>query len=199
MKKPPDLAGQLLGIAIIAAQLGACGRVTATAVRPIASADPPIRMDSDLNQAILTPEDVADVFPEATYSISQPLEAPESRGLIVTYPTRVIEHTTAFAEGFSTRIELFTEVNQAAQSYDVAVAQQPGKPLAIETVGTVSRAFAGKVITGEGRELDQSEYVVLSRQENVFITLTIRTGEEVSADRLSQWAALVLSRLPSRE
>ena len=156
---------------------------------------PQVSMDVDLNPVVLTPADMADLFKATTYALQQSVSNADMRGLVLTYPTQSIEHTTAFAEGFSTRIEVHKDATKAAQAYEAAGAQQPGEPVEIGELGDASHAWVGKALTPEGQELPKSEYVVLVRQQNALVILTLRTDKKVAAARLSSLAGVVLGRL----
>jgi hypothetical protein len=156
---------------------------------------PLIRLDLDLTRVVLGPEDVSDLFQGATYSINQAIVSPESQGEIVTYPTEFLAHTTAFAYGFSTRIEIFTNIDQAVKSYDTILIQQSGETLAMELLGDDSRAFARTALTPEGFDLNSTEYAVLFRERNAVATIILRTDRTVSPSRLSQLTELVIDRL----
>lgn len=156
---------------------------------------PLIRLDLDLTRVVLGPEDVSDLFQGATYSINQAIVSPESQGEIVTYPTQFLAHTTAFAYGFSTRIEIFTNIDQAVKSYDTILTQQSGETLAMELLGDDSRAFARTALTPEGFDLNSTEYAVLFRERNAVATIILRTDRTVSPTRLSQLTELLIDRL----
>jgi len=156
---------------------------------------PLIGLDLDLARVVLSPEDVSDLFQGATYSINQVIMSPESQGVIVTYPTQVLAHTTAFANGFSTRIEIFTNMDQAVKSYDTILAQQLGETLKIDVPEDDSRAFVRTAKTPEGFDLNSSEYAVLFRERNVVVTIILRMDRTVLPSRLGQLAELVISRL----
>lgn len=156
---------------------------------------PLIRLDLDLTRVVLGPEDVSDLFQGATYSINQAIVSPESQGEIVTYPTQFLAHTTAFAYGFSTRIEIFTNIDQAVKSYDTILTQQSGETLAMELLGDDSRALARTALTPEGFDLNSTEYAVLFRERNAVATIILRTDRTVSPTRLSQLTELVIDRL----
>ncbi|MBE3144499.1 MAG: hypothetical protein IMZ61_11335 [Planctomycetes bacterium] len=156
---------------------------------------PLIRLDLDLTRVVLGPEDVSDLFQGATYSINQAIVSPESQGEIVTYPTQFLAHTTAFAYGFSTRIEIFTNIDQAVKSYDTILTQQSGETLAMELVGDDSLALARTALTPEGFDLNSTEYAVLFRERNAVATIILRTDRTVSPTRLSQLTELVIDRL----
>ena len=156
---------------------------------------PLIRLDLDLTPVVLGPEDVSDLFQGATYSINQAISSPESQGVIVTYPTQILPHTTAFADGFSTRIEIFTNIDQAVKSYDIILTQQSGETLAINLLGDDSHAFARPALTPEGFDLNSTEYAVLFRVRNAVATIILRTDMKVSPTQLGQLAELVINRL----
>lgn len=156
---------------------------------------PLIRLDLDLTQVVLGPEDVSDLFQGVTYSIKQAITSPESQGEIVTYPTQILPHTTAFAYGFSTRIEIFTNIDQAVKSYDTILTQQSGETLAMNLLGDDSRAFVRSAVTPEGFDLNSTEYAVLFRERNAVATIILRTDIKVSPTRLGQLAELVINRL----
>ena len=165
-------------------------------IKSDASEAPLVRMDLDLRQVVLGPNDVTDLFPATTYSIEQPISREGLRGLTITYPTRIIEHTSAFAEGFATRIEIFSDVSKATQAFESAITQQHGNTLGeIEKVGETTRAFAGKALTPEGFETGSFEHVALFRQRNVVVNITLRTPVEVRGTRLGELAKVIQSRL----
>jgi hypothetical protein len=154
-----------------------------------------INMDLDFSQVVLNPEDVSDLFQGATYSINQTIVTPESQGVIVTYPTQFVPHTTAFAKGFSTRIEIFTNIDQAVKFYDTILTQQSGETLTMKLLGDDSRAFARTALTPEGFDLNNTEYAVLFRERNVVATIILRTDRQISSTRLGQLATLMIDRL----
>jgi len=150
----------------------------------------------DFTPIVLTPNDVADLFPVTTYSIQQQLKGPGMQGVTVIYPTRVVEHTSAFAEGFATQIKVFADEDRTVRAFDTAVAQQDfDNILALEALGDTSRGFQGKSISPEGYELGSTEYVALIRQRNILVTITLRRNIPVPITRLSELSKLVLSRL----
>jgi hypothetical protein len=180
----------IFAVLLVVAYLTACtsqpGKVTNTK---------PFKMDTDLAKVVIGPADVTDFFQGVTYSISQAIVSPQSRGVIVTYPTEFLAHTTAFAFGFQSRIEIFQNINQAVKSYGSFLAQQSGKPVAMNTLGDTSRAFSRPSQTPEGYTLDSTEYAVLFRERNAVVSIILRTDKNVSAARLGQLAELVISRL----
>jgi hypothetical protein len=157
---------------------------------------PLVEQDYDLKKVILLPDDLKDLFPGTSYSIQQPIGGPTMRGLQATYPTQTLEHTSAFVEGFESRVEIYGDANQAAQAYSQAIAQQRGTVLDIGEQGDASRAVMGEATTLDGQDLDKLEYLVTLRQQNALILLTFRTSNRIAPERLSKAAATVLSRLP---
>jgi hypothetical protein len=188
-----------VGIVVIAAFIAYNVTMQSESRQPAegdSSGAPLVRMDLDLKQVVLGPNDVTDLFPATTYSIEQPISREGLRGLTVTYPTRIIEHSSAFAEGFATRIEIFSDVSKATQAFESAITQQHGNTLEeIEKVGETTRAFAGKALTPEGFETGSFEHVALFRQRNVVVTITLRTPVEVRGTRLGELAKVIQSRL----
>ena len=154
-----------------------------------------IKLDLDLAHVVLGPEDVSDLFQGVTYSINQAIASPESQGVVVTYPTQVLPHTTAFEYGFLTRVEIFTNIDQAEKSFDIILTQQSGEVLSMKLLGDASRAFVRTALTSEGADLNSIEYAVLFRERNAVVTIILRTDKKVSPDRLSQLAKLVIDRL----
>jgi hypothetical protein len=204
VEKSKNIARRRRGYWIITAvllvmYLTACnGSTSATKTLPgkgEGTIPPLIRQDLDLSRVVLAPDDVSDLFQGTSYSVSQAISSPESKGEIVTYPTQFLAHTTAFAEGFSTRIEIFTTVGQAMKSYDTILSQQSGKTLAINSMGDASRAYARPALTPEGFDLNSTEYAVFFLERNVVTTIILRTDKIVSADRLGQLTELVINRL----
>jgi hypothetical protein len=156
---------------------------------------PLIQLNLDLTRVVLGPEDVPDLFQGATYSINQAFTSPESQGETVTYPTQILPHTTAFAYGFSTRIEIFTNLDQAVKSYEAVLTQQSGEKLLMNLLGNDSQAFARPALTPEGFDLNSTEYTVLFRERNSVATIILRTDMKVAPTRLGQLAELVINRL----
>jgi hypothetical protein len=183
----------LWGGVILMASLAACGSPAPTGDASL----PPVSMNADLSAAVLNPADVADLFPGASYSVSQGLQADGVKGLLVTYPTEVQPHTSAFAAGFSTRIEVYADADKAAAMYNAAVeGQKHNTRLDIGALASASTAFKGAAISPEGWDLGKAEYLILVRRANAVITLTIRTGQSVAESRLSELARTVVDRLP---
>jgi hypothetical protein len=154
-----------------------------------------ITLDLDLTQVVLGPEDVSDLFQGTSYSISQALVSPDSKGVIVTYPTQVLPHTSSFADGFSTQIEIFKTIDLAKKSYASVLSQQTGDILKMDMLGNDSRAFMRAVTTPEGAVLTSTEYAVLFREGNVVASIILRTEGKISSTRMSQLAQLVIDRL----
>lgn len=180
------------GRLLLAVVLAAC-----SAPAPTDSASlPPVRLNADLSAAALTPADVADLFPDASYSVIQPFEGDGMKGLTVTYPTEVQPHTSAFAAGFATRIEVYADTDKAAKTYEAAVAKQKSTRLDIGALASASTAFKGAAISPEGWDLGKIECLVLVRRTNAVITLTLRTDRTVTEARLGELAQTVLNRLP---
>jgi hypothetical protein len=179
--------------------LTACKRSSSTVFNSLDNNEktnlPLIKQDTNLNLVVLSPEDVSDLYQGATYSISQSIVTPESKGVNVTYPTQFLPHTTAFADGFSTQIEIFYSIDQAVNSYDTIISQQSGKTLVIKPLGDDSHIFWRTVVTPEGFNLESSEYAILFREQNAVAIIILRTDKQISSTRLGQLATLVIDRL----
>jgi hypothetical protein len=155
----------------------------------------PFKLNLDLAGVVLGPEDLADLYQGATYSITQGITSPDSRGVVVTYPTQALPHTTAFAEGFMTRIEIFKKIDQAVKSYDSLLAQQSGEIIPVDILSDSSQAFSRTALTPEGFDLESVEYTVLFRERNAVGTVVLRTTKKVTSARLNQLTQLVIDRL----
>jgi hypothetical protein len=195
VKTPPGIPKKLyllLISSLFILLLTACGGKTAT---PEAGEQPPLDLNYDLAKLALVPADTSDLFPESSFSIKQPFQDAQKRGLEITYPTSSIQHTIAFAEGYSTRLEIYPDNASAASAYQAASSQQTGTPIDIGQIGNGSQAYQGKVTTPEGAELDIKQYLVLLRQRNVLAYLTIRTKNDISGSRLARLAQSISDRI----
>lgn len=161
---------------------------------------PVLDLAFDLEKAVLSPEDMRDLF-EASYSVMQPYQRAGVRGLQVVYPTRAIEHTTGFAEGFSTQLEIYAETSDVVKGFNAAVAGQVGVPIEMSPLGDASRASLrvtdrrGQEVPAESPDAHNFAYSVIARQGNVLAIVQIRAARAVPAERLAQAMELVLTRL----
>lgn len=177
------------------------GRITSTSSTPTAqvlatlSYASPIRSDIDFASIALAPGDMTDLFPGTSYSIQQANGSAIVRGLTVTYPTKVVEHISAFAEGFETRIQVFADATKASQFYQSSTTQQKGTRLETEKLGDASSAFTQKVTSPEGYEIGSTEYMLVFQKQNAVVMITIRTLAQVPSTRLTELANVVLRRL----
>ncbi len=131
-------------------------------------------LDTDLSGLSLTPGDISDLFENTSYSIQQAFGDDIHQGLSITYPTLVLEHTTAFAEGFSTQISIFSKISDAKEKFNETIENQRSQPVEqIQPDGNIV-FFIQQTITSEGFEVDSFEHLILIQQENVFIVATIR-------------------------
>jgi hypothetical protein len=145
----------------------------------------------DPAQAALSPEDMSDLF-NASYGIIQPYERDGMRGIQVTYPTAAIDHTSAFAEGFSTQIEVYDRFVDAVRAFHTAVADQTGEPFQTVTQGDESYAFeAPSEIYGQGKPV----YVVIIRHANALAILAVKPSGPLQAEALERAASIIVSRL----
>ena len=175
--------------------LTACKGNTQTASNPSDNNLPLVNLNIDLAKVVLGPKDVPGLFDGVTYSITQGISSAQSNGEVVTYPTDILPHTTAFASGFSTRVEIFKTLDQAINSYAASLTQQSGKTLKINSLGNESSAFSGPAVTPEGFDLNSTEYAVLFRDRNAVVAIIVRTDKNVSPAELTQLAQLVVDRL----
>ena len=185
----------ILAVVFIAIYLTACKGNASAVSTPPGNDLPPIRLDFDLTQVVLGPKDVSDLFQGATYSINQGIVSAQSQGVIVTYPTQFQPHTTAFEYGFSTRVEIFINVDQAVKSYHTTLTQQSGKTLAMNSLGDESRTFSRPAVTPEGFDLGSTEYAVLFRERNAVAIIILRTDKTISPTQMGRLAQLVIHRL----
>ena len=154
-----------------------------------------IKMDFDLTPVVIGPADVSDLFEEVTYSITQVIMTSHSRGATVTYPTEVLPHTTAFAFGFQTRIEIFSDVDLAETSYNTLLTEQTGVNLVMNSLGDDSKAYKRDALSPEGFNLESTEYGILFRDRNAVVRIILRTDKKAASTRLGQLAGLVIKRL----
>ncbi len=169
---------------------------TAVAVETAVSVETPVPesllgTDFDPAQAVLTAADMGDLF-ATTYSITQPYQRDGMRGIQVVYPTVAILHTSAFAEGFATQIEVYDEFTDAVKAYYAAVANQAGEPLRMGSRGDESCAFE---VPSDTPGVDNSAYVVIIRQANALAIITVKPPDPMRAAALERLADVVVGRL----
>lgn len=155
----------------------------------------PVRANLNWAEIALTPADVPDLFPATAYSVQQDIVGYDVRGSTVMFPIRAIAHTSAFAEGFSTRIQVYHDVPRAVNSYESTVKAQKGTALDMERVGDESAAFTGGVVSPEGFDLDSKETVAYVRKQNAVVTITLRMMAPAPVARMTDLAKLVSGRL----
>jgi len=144
----------------------------------------------DPAQAVLTPDDMSDLF-VTSYGITQPYGHDGMRGIQVTYPTKAIEHTTAFAEGFETRIEVYDEFADLVETYYATIEEQAGDLFEVDSVGDDSRAFrVVSDVPGTG-----VFYVVIARRANALAIITVKPPDSMQARTLERIANTVIERL----
>jgi len=165
--------------------------LVATAIPIVATPEALLEASFDPAQAVLTPDDMSDLF-VTSYGITQPYGRDGMRGIQVTYPTKAIEHTSAFAEGFETRIEVYDKFADLIEAYYATIEEQAGDLFEMDSVGDESRAF--RVISevpGTG-----VFYVVIARRANALVIITIKPPEGgIQAATLERVANTVVKRL----
>jgi len=207
--KTKDVILRLLILVTVIVLAGCKRRATTSSVSPLQLQSPlqavsPVSMavptgvatpsllfgdDFDPAQAVLAADDMSDLF-NTTYNIAQPYHRNGMRGVQVVYPTRVIEHTSGFVEGFATQIEIYDQFADAVEAYRAAVADRDGETLEMEMMGDESRAF--KTLSDM-----QGIYVweVIIRKSNALAIIMIKSPEPVQAAMLEQIAGTVVGRL----
>jgi hypothetical protein len=153
----------------------------------------------DPAQAVLTADDMSDQF-ATTYAITQAYQHEGMRAIQVTYPTAVLEHTSAFVEGFATQIEVYDDFAETVTAYRAIVASQTGEAFEMPTVGDESRAFvtassAQVVVPSSMPGVDNFSYVVIFRKANALAIITIKLPQQTSAATLERSANTVAGRL----
>ena len=166
-------------------------------VIPSPTPDPSLKLLTDM---VLASEDMNDLF-QASFSITQPVQRPGMRGVQVTYPTKIIEHTSGFAAGFATSIEVYDTVDAAANAFKTAAANQRGQSVSTAPLGDESQVSL--VVTNKQRQEVMSDaadadifaYDVLARKERGLVLVTIKASQAVAPERLEKAANAVLSKL----
>jgi hypothetical protein len=159
-------------------------------------AGPLLGPEFDVTQAVLRPADMQDLFTTTSYSISQSNNSADKRGIIVTYPTEVMEHSSAFAQGFSTEVEVYSNLAAATEAYDQALAGAPvHQSIDIGSWGDASQALTGDATNPLGETLGRREYFIVLRRQNAVVIVTIRRLQEVPASRLQDVVQLTMDRL----
>jgi hypothetical protein len=157
---------------------------------------PLIKKDIDLTKIVLTPKDLAGLFPP-TYSISQKKEDAEFKGILVTYQTESIPHTLAFAKGFSTQIEIYKTARAATVSFGKAASNQAETTILMGKIGEESLASRGEISTPEGFVVPGEKYSLLFRHRNAIVSITIKIKQTLPPQRLEALGTLILDRLKS--
>jgi hypothetical protein len=141
-----------------------------------------------------------DLF-EASYSIEQGYDRAGMRGMQVMYPTEAILHTTDFAQGFSSQVELYDTVAAAHEAFLAASAMGSGTVMAIETdadaeyVEVWALNSKNEPVSLDSPDAKRFTHQVVARKANALILLTVKTPKALEAGRLEQAVAVVLGRL----
>ncbi|MBN2004376.1 MAG: hypothetical protein JXA21_13560 [Anaerolineae bacterium] len=147
--------------------------------------------DFDLATAVLTAEDMAELFNNTTYSITQPYEKEGMRGLQVMYPTKSIDYETSFAEGFETQIEVYDVFDDLLKAYYDIVAKQTGMLFELKTKADETQAFKK---TSE-YVADVQDHIILIREANALVIIEVKTSENVPPVTFEKIVNLVVDRL----
>jgi hypothetical protein len=148
----------------------------------------------DLAQVALIPNDMIDLF-QAGYSVQQEYQRAGMRGLQVLYPTSVVAHTTGFAEGFETRVEVYDQIADARNAFNAATADGKGKVLEVAGGGEESRVTVAGIDDTNEKVLS---YKLIVRDANVLILITVKTPTSLSTERLAQIMKSVTDRLTAK-
>jgi hypothetical protein len=167
---------------------------TATLADTSSSLAPTLAADFNLAQAVLAPSDMSDLF-QAGYSVQQEYRRAGMRGLQVLYPTSVVAHTTGFAEGFETRVEVYDQIADARNAFNAATADGKGKVLEVAGGGEESRVTVAGIDDTNEKVLS---YKLIVRDANVLIMITVKTPTSLSTERLAQIMKSVTDRLAAK-
>jgi hypothetical protein len=171
----------------------ACSAVPPDPISPTkASESGPPYHPSENPQALipltLSPDDVLGLFSSTTYGVQQYYDQPDYYGLSVTYPTRTIPHTTAFAEGFSTEIRVYDTKEEAEEAFHQLTREYPGEKIELDSDIANLAAFTDNPQTPEGFEINAIEYTIYILDGDLIAILTVRSSSAVSNQQLTRLA-----------
>ena len=152
----------------------------------------------DFSKAALSAEDVKDLFPTASFSLVRKLQNDKRVGSLVLFPTEQREHTSDFAKGFSTQIEVYRDQKDATASFNAFLTDQnrlKSQSMQVNNIAEKTIAYKGKILTADGSELDGNEYDLMVKNQNVLLLITLRTDEDISVQTLQSLGQTVLTRL----
>jgi hypothetical protein len=167
------------------------------------SSAPSVDADFNLAQMALTPSDMSDLF-QAGYSVQQEYQRAGMRGLQVLYPTSVVPHTTGFAEGFETRVEVYDQVADAHAAFNAATtatSDSTDKVMGLAAVGEESRVTVTGVndrnesVLPDASGITRFVYSLIVRDGNVLLQITIKAPASLSSERLEQIMKGVVGKL----
>ncbi len=151
-------------------------------------------MDIDLDSIALRPEDMTPVF-DVTFNITQPYEKPGRRGVDIIYPARVIAHTTGFAEGYKTKVEVYENFQAASEAFYKVISGLSDNLLSEEHVEeTVSTIFAGRAT----EDVSVFTYELVIIKSNVLVVVQIKTDKKISLDILREKSDLIRNRIKEK-
>jgi hypothetical protein len=152
-----------------------------------------VEPDIDLEALVLRPGDMQPFFDHVTYAITQPYESESMWGLLVTYPTEILQHTTAFAEGFSTQVEMYKEYSQAVDMYYLKMKALEGERINLDDIADKGVAF---VLSPTLSELNKHEYTIIMRKGNVLITIEIRRAHPITEKDIKSISGQTIDKIP---
>jgi len=151
--------------------------------------------DMELKTITLKPNEIEDIFPNTTYAIEQPVSNGSMVGLRITYPTRVIEHTSAFVEGFSTAVYLYNDKKSASEAFDTISQNHNSEPISLLKISSQAGYFSQQSIAPGGELTGSSEYIILIVESNALLEIVIRSDEDINADQIENVASQALAKL----
>lgn len=157
----------------------------------------PDAKSEDLVGLALIPEDLSGIFSNTTYGVQQYYDQQDYFGVRVTYPTRVIPHTTAFAEGFYTELLLYDHQVDAQTAFETATSNHTGEKIPVAHVGDQIAAYKGEPLTSEGFELNSRQYSVFLLKGNLLASIVLRSPITISTNQLVDLAEKVNNRIES--
>ena len=160
---------------------------------------PLIPSNTDITQLVIKPDLVKDIFPTSGYSISQSLDQGTVKGFVQTFPTASIQYTMAFSEGYETKVWLYPDIEATKNAFTDLAMQQKGTKVPISQVGNSAACYQSKVLTPEGDEINNAQYVLVLRDRNVLIQATLRVAstKTLSPQRIDQIATDLIKKIPA--
>ena len=182
---------------IITISASSCGLVKSQSISE--AEGPLIPSNTDLTQLVIKLDMVKDIFPTSGYSISQRLDQGTVKGFVQTFPTASIQYTMAFSEGYETKVWLYPDIETTKNAFTDLTTQQKGTKVPINQVGNSADYYQSKVLTPEGDEINNVQYVLVLRDRNILIQATLRVASTntLSSQRIDQIATDLIKKIPA--